>query len=110
MVKFLFCLRTILIIAIMSLYGCYSTKNRKPEIKDHAILKEMIVKDQEMRSNDTLDMEPIDKTHRQRVMDLLANSKIITTQDKFNAALILQHTALIFCNEKLISVSPEIII
>lgn len=76
-------------------------------VVDNAELGKMVKKDQEMRQNNTLDMEPIDKTHRLKVMGMLANGQLRTNKDKLNAALILQHTALTFCNEKLVSISPE---
>ena len=68
----------------------------------------MVIKDQEMRMNGNDEpMEPKDKIHRQRVMELLSENLIITPDDKFNAALILQHTALTYCNDRLKSISSE---
>ena len=98
------------IVALFSVLMLWSCVNRNPKISDvsnNKELEQLVVKDQEMRNNDTLDMEPIDKMHRHQVMELLADGQVITGQDKFNAALILQHTALTFCNEKLVSISPE---
>ena len=86
--------------------GCIGTRPIQ-HTPDNAELKSMVVKDQEIRENDTLDWEPIDKTHREQVMWLLANGKVITSEDKLNAALLLQHTALTFCNGELKSISPE---
>jgi len=76
-------------------------------VSDNSQLEELVRVDQQMRQNDTLDMEPVDKEHRAIVMSLLASGLIKTNKDKFNAALILQHTALTFCNNKLRSISPE---
>lgn len=92
---------------ILLLWSCAYRNPKISNGSNNKELEQLVGKDQEMRNNETLDMEPIDKTHRQRVMEMLANGQIITGQDKFNAALILQHTALTFCNEKLISISPE---
>lgn len=89
------------------LWSCAPGNPKNSTVSNNKELEQLVVKDQEMRNNDTLDMEPIDKTHRQRVLEMLANGEVITGQDKFNAALLLQHTALIFCNEKLVSISPE---
>ena len=77
-------------------------------LSDNPQLKELVRVDQQMRQRDTVvEMEPIDKQHREVVMSLLANGQIRTSTDKFNASLILQHTALTFCNGKLVSISPE---
>ena len=76
--------------------------------KDNSELVAMVIKDQEMRNADSNEpMEPTDKIHRLRVMELLSEGKIITNTDKTNAALILQHTALTYCNNELKSTSPE---
>jgi hypothetical protein len=77
-------------------------------LSDNPQLKELVRIDQQMRQSDTVvEMEPIDKQHRAVVMSLLATGQIKTNTDKFNASLILQHTALTFCNGKLVSISPE---
>ncbi len=77
--------------------------------QDNLELSRMVMEDQKMREsdNDTIDMEPIDKLHRQKVMQLIVEGKTVTNKDKTNAALILQHTALTFCNNELVSISPE---
>ena len=88
--------------------GCTSTSSSQHEaITDNEELKSMVRKDQEIRLNDTIDWEPIDRTHRERVMWLLANNKVRTNEDKLNASLLLQHTALTFCNGELKSISAE---
>jgi hypothetical protein len=94
--------------AIVVMAGC-KVRNQamSKNVNDNAELKKLVVIDQQMRQNDTLDMEPIDKKHRAIVISKLANGLIKTNQDKFNASLILQHTALTFCNGKLVSISPE---
>ncbi len=75
---------------------------------DNPLLEELVLKDQEIRNENNNDpMEPHDRIHRQRVMELLANNQVVTSNDKFNAALILQHTALLYCNNELKSISPE---
>jgi hypothetical protein len=99
---------SILFCAIIVTTGC-KVRNQAvtKNANDNSELKRLVIIDQQMRQNDTLAMEPIDKKHRAVVMSLLANGLIKTNQDKFNAALILQHTALTFCNGKLVSISPE---
>lgn len=92
----------LLCIFFMVIIGC------KPKTLNNEELGKMVIKDQEMRTSDNGEpLEPADQAHRLRVMELLANGQIKTAIDKFNAALILQHTALTFCNEKLVSISPE---
>lgn len=90
---------------LLGLLSC--KKNQEIIISDNIELKNMVIKDQEMRQLDTLDMEPLDKKHRMKVMEMLAQGKVKTQKDKFNAALILQHTALTYCDQKLVSISPE---
>lgn len=89
--------------------GCkVQNKITSTVISDNPQLKELVRIDQQMRQSDTVvEMEPIDKQHRAVVMFLLATGQIKTNTDKFNASLILQHTALTFCNGKLVSISPE---
>ncbi len=89
--------------------GCkVQNKIRSTNLNDNSQLKELVRLDQQMRQSDTVvEMEPIDKQHRAIVMFLLASGQIKTSKDKFNASLILQHTALTFCNNKLVSISPE---
>lgn len=71
-------------------------------------LKKMVEKDQAIRmSNNVTNLEEIDQLHRYRVFELLALDSIKTNEDKINAALILQHTALEYCGDKLKSKSPE---
>jgi hypothetical protein len=89
--------------------GCkVQNKITSTGLSDNPQLKELVRIDQQMRQSDTVvEMEPIDKQHRAVVMFLLATGQIKTNTDKFNASLILQHTALTFCNGKLVSISPE---
>jgi|GEM_PF-445373 len=77
-------------------------------LKDNLELKKMVEKDQAIRmSNDVSNLEEIDQLHRNRVFELLALDSIKTNEDKINSALILQHTALEYCGDKLKSISPE---
>lgn len=99
--------KLVILVFLFCLLGIFSCKKNEEIISDNIELKNMVIKDQEMRQLDTLDMEPIDKKHRMKVMELLAQGKVKTQKDKFNAALILQHTALTYCDQKLVSISPE---
>ncbi len=93
--------------AILTLSGCEAQKSSATTATDNAELKKMVDEDQKIRQTDTIETEPIDKIHRERVLTLLAEGLIKTNEDKWNAALILQHTALTFCNNELKSISPE---
>jgi len=78
------------------------------EFADNVELIKMCKADEEMRMSDSDDpYEPSDKARRTRILELLAENKIRTNNDKMNAALILDHTGLILCNENIKSVSPE---
>jgi len=89
--------------------GAISSVPREESLKvsDNQELIEMLVTDQKLRSDENADYEPTDLKHRTRIFELLADNKIITNTDKFNAALILQHTGVTYCNNILTSNSPE---
>jgi hypothetical protein len=57
------------------------------------------------RPDDPLEMT--DKDRRRRVMELLSRGAVVTAEDKYHAAVILQHTPLRFCGGELASSSPE---
>jgi hypothetical protein len=48
-----------------------------------------------------------DDERRGKVLELLAHGSVRTAQDKFNAALVLQHTGLTVCDRQLKSISAE---
>ena len=78
------------------------------QISDNQELIELAKDDQKRRSLDNDEpLEPKDQLARQKVMALLSAGLVRTFEDKMNAALILQHTALTFCNGELKSISPE---
>jgi hypothetical protein len=86
-----------------------------PDVADEAAvhpasaeLLEMFDQDQSSRisiSDEPLAMNDADR--RRRVMELLAGGQVVTAEDKFHAATILQHTNLQFCGGELASTSPE---
>ena len=41
------------------------------------------------------------------VLEAVGSGKVKTPEDKFNAALVLDHTGMTFCGKKLVSVSPD---
>ena len=95
----------VILIVVSTFYftNCGSTK------KNHNIeLQKLVVADQKDRmSGSDEPWEPKDELRRKRIFVLLANNKILTAKDKLNAALILQHTGMVFCNKKLKSKSME---
>lgn len=95
----------LLIIVLLTFHSC---ENETPVISDCQELIGMRKADEEMRISDSDEpWEPSDKKRRLRVLELLVSGKIKTHQDKMNAALILDHTGLYFCNDEMKSVSPE---
>ena len=70
----------------------------------------MADEDQRMRMSEETDPKlenEADQRHRLRVLELLADGRIVLPEDKFRAALLLQHTTAIFCDGKLKSESLE---
>ena len=104
-----FSLKTaILLLSVLLLQSCNEPTSKTDSIKNNSELEQMVIDDQEIRMSDSDEpMEPKDKIHRHRVMELLSENLIKTPEDKFNAALILQHTALTYCDNELKSISPE---
>jgi len=95
-----------LVIACVTV-GCSVQKEEVLKVGDNQELIEMLVADQEVRNDENANYEPTDLRHRRRIFELLADNKIVTNSDKFNAALILQHTGVIYCNDVLKSNSAE---
>jgi len=104
-----FSLKTaILLLSVLLLQSCNEPTSKTDSIKNNSELEQMVIDDQEIRMSDSDEpLEPKDKIHRHRVMELLSENLIKTPEDKFNAALILQHTALTYCDNELKSISPE---
>ncbi|SRX76011.1 hypothetical protein [Aequorivita antarctica] len=96
-----------LIVLSILLLSCTSKVDEISPVNDNEELIEMVLKDQKMRLENFENLEEIDQEHRTKVMELLADGKIITNKDKLNAALILQHTNLTYCNDNLTSLSNE---
>jgi hypothetical protein len=71
----------------------------------NALLRELAREDQATRSGQT-----IVRTDRERielVLNELARNAVQTAEDRANAALVLQHTGMTFCGDKLTSLSPD---
>lgn len=73
-------------------------------------LRAMTDEDQRMRQAEGTDPQAqydADQRHRLRVLELLAEGRILLPEDKVRAALLLQHTNAIFCDGQLKSESLE---
>lgn len=72
---------------------------------DNLELSQLAAEDQAVRtgSNDPQS----DDARREHVLRIIATGGAVTAQDKFNAALVLQHTGLTFCEGQLKSLSAE---
>jgi hypothetical protein len=72
---------------------------------DNSLIKELYLKDIAIREldekTDTVNLENYDKVHREQIFQLLAENKVITPNDKYRAAWILQHTVAKYAIENL---------
>ena len=71
----------------------------------NADLKALAEEDQAVQFGKKVSRSPEDRD--KLVLELLAKGAAQTPQDKFNAAIVLQHTPLDFCNGRLVSRSPD---
>lgn len=74
-------------------------------VAQNAQLRELAKEDQDSRTGKKV--ERTDQERRLLVFELLAKGAVVGPEDKFDAALILQHTELKFCGKDMVSVSPE---
>ena len=68
-------------------------------------LRELAKEDQDSRTG-----KSVTRTDEERikiVLSLIGSGELKTPEDKFNAALVLQHTPLTFCDKQLVSKSPD---
>src|SRR5205807_7583854 len=73
----------------------------------NAELKKLMEKDQAVRQpGKEINDGNGDETRVQRVLELLAKGAAQTPEDKYNAALVLQHTPLTFCEGRIVAKSP----
>lgn len=76
--------------------------------EDNAELKKLVAADQADRSGESDEkLAPNDDLRRQKVFELLAQNKIMTPKDKYNASIILHHTGMVFIDNQLKSKSVE---
>lgn len=90
-------------VLMLLLAACGRTENF-----DNVELQQMVEADQKDRSEDNDEpLEPKDELRRKRVFEMLADNEIKTAKDKINAAVILQHTGMVFADGKMKSKSVE---
>ena len=71
----------------------------------NATLRELAKEDQDSRTGKKVNRT--DEERRLLVLALIAQGAVVAPEDKFDAALVLQHTELKFCGKDLVSTSPE---
>ncbi len=71
----------------------------------NALLRELAREDQAARSGQTIVRTDAERV--KLVLAELARNAVQTPEDKTNAALVLQHTGMTFCGDKLTSLSPD---
>jgi hypothetical protein len=69
------------------------------------LLRQLALEDQESRTGKTISRS--DAERLKLVLKELADGAVRTPADKANAALVLQHTGLTFCGDKMISLSAD---
>jgi hypothetical protein len=69
------------------------------------LLREMAKEDQDSRTGKTITRT--DDERRKIVLEIIGKGELKGPQDKFDAALILQHTGMTFCDDRLVSYSAD---
>jgi len=69
------------------------------------LLRELAKEDQDSRTGK--EVARTDEERLKLVLPFVTQGALIVPEDKFNAALILQHTGLTFCNQRLVSKSAD---
>ena len=75
------------------------------QAQSNALLGDLAREDQASRTGDSITRTDADRI--KLVLAELARGAVRTPEDKTNAALVLQHTGLTFCNNKLTAISPD---
>ena len=71
----------------------------------NSLLKELAQEDQASRGGSEIKRTDADRI--KLVLGLIAQDALKVPEDKFNAALVLQHTGFTFCDKRLVSQSPD---
>ncbi len=69
------------------------------------LLRELAQEDQAARTGKKVDRT--DEDRQKQVLALIGKGLVKSPEDQFNAALVLQHTGLTFCEKRLVSLSPD---
>ena len=76
-----------------------------PAAQSHPLLRDLAREDQASRTGSTIARTDADRV--KLVLAELAKGTVRTPEDKTNAALVLQHSGLTFCNNRLTAMSPD---
>jgi hypothetical protein len=88
-----------------SYYFCFFLFATNEASAQNPLLRDLIKEDQDYRSG-----KKIDRTDEERVklvLEQTAQGAVKTAEDKFIAAIVLQHTGLTICEKRLVSFSPD---
>lgn len=91
--------------AVLTVLSACAQGPNVPPPQSHPLLRELAREDQASRMG-----QEVARTDEERIALVLAElgkGTVRTPEDKFNAALVLQHTGLTFCDGQLKSVSPD---
>lgn len=69
------------------------------------LLAELAKEDQDSRTGK--DVARTDRERQEIVLTMLAQGRLQDAQDRFNAGLVLQHTGMTFCGDKVVSLSAD---
>jgi hypothetical protein len=95
-------------LVILAMLACSTTPQHgasSASSSSSALLRELAREDQASRRGTTVARSDDDRIRL--VLGELGQGRVITAEDKTNAALVLQHTGMTFCGEKLIGKSPD---
>lgn len=95
-------------IAAVFAFACSGSQSAPPltaQTASNPLLAQLAREDQGSRSGQTI--ARTDAERLKLVLAELANGGVRTPEDKANAAIVLQHTGLTFCGDKLVSLSAD---
>jgi hypothetical protein len=100
--------RSILLIAAIAgvtLWNAACATTHSAVTEANPFLEVLMKEDVASRSGDSVARSDEDRI--QLVLNEIANARVQTREDQFNAALVLQHSPMTFRNERLVAVSPH---
>jgi len=69
------------------------------------LLRDLAKEDQDSRTGKTISRTEDER--RKIVIEMIAKGELKGPEDKYNAVLVLQHTGMTFCDDRLVSLSPD---